>query len=147
MVYWFSMKIMSKRSCLLFILKGLEPLDSPPIYPTLVKSNRRYTPYSHQSVFLQSFVHKFDWTTEDLEKAANVYYFHCDQIGILREMTDKDGHLLWFKQQLYHWSSKEETKAMDMHTQPFPACKPICRPWDGCITTSSGIMSLMLGGL
>ncbi|WP_286009841.1 RHS domain-containing protein [Streptococcus sp. Marseille-Q0941] len=27
---------------------------------------------------------------------AIAHYFHCDQIGIPREMTDKDGNLLWF---------------------------------------------------
>ncbi|WP_330996807.1 RHS domain-containing protein [Streptococcus oralis] len=24
-----------------------------------------------------------------------MHYFHCDQIGIPRDMTDKDGKLLW----------------------------------------------------
>ncbi|WP_443032517.1 RHS domain-containing protein [Streptococcus sp. GS001] len=37
-----------------------------------------------------------DWTTEDGEGVQQAYYFHCDQIGIPREMTDKDGNLLWF---------------------------------------------------
>ena len=33
--------------------------------------------------------------TEDSNK-QQTDYFHCDQIGIPREMTDKDGNLLWF---------------------------------------------------
>ena len=37
-----------------------------------------------------------DWTTEDGENQQQTHYFHCDQIGILREMTDKDGNLLWY---------------------------------------------------
>ena len=37
-----------------------------------------------------------DWTTEDGESRQQTHYFHCDQIGIPREMTGKDGNLLWF---------------------------------------------------
>ena len=37
-----------------------------------------------------------DWTTEDGESRQQTHYFHCDQIGIPREMTDKDGNLLWY---------------------------------------------------
>ena len=37
-----------------------------------------------------------DWTTADGENRQQTNYFHCDQIGIPREMTDKDGNLLWF---------------------------------------------------
>ena len=33
-----------------------------------------------------------DWTTEDGEGVQQAHYFHCDQIGIPREMTDKDYH-------------------------------------------------------
>ena len=37
-----------------------------------------------------------NWTNEDGESRQQTYYFHCNQIGIPREMTDKDGNLLWF---------------------------------------------------
>ena len=37
-----------------------------------------------------------DWTTEDGENRQQTHYFHCDQTGILREMTDKNGNLLWY---------------------------------------------------
>ena len=37
-----------------------------------------------------------NWTNEDGESKQQTHYFHCDQIGIPREMTDKDGNLLWF---------------------------------------------------
>ena len=30
------------------------------------------------------------------ETRQQTHYFHCDQIGILREMTDKDANLLWY---------------------------------------------------
>ena len=36
-----------------------------------------------------------NWTNEDGEIGQQAHYFHCDQIGILREITDKDGNLLW----------------------------------------------------
>ena len=35
-------------------------------------------------------------TTEDGENRQQTHYFHRDQIGILREITYKDGNLLWF---------------------------------------------------
>ena len=45
--------------------------------------------YLHQSGFLRSFR---DWTTEDGEGVQQAHYFHCDQIGIPREMIDKGYH-------------------------------------------------------
>ena len=33
---------------------------------------------------------------EDGESRQQTHYFHNDQIGIPREMTDKDGNLLWY---------------------------------------------------
>ena len=35
-------------------------------------------------------------TNEDGESRQQTHYFHCDQIGIPREITDKDGNLVWF---------------------------------------------------
>ena len=34
-----------------------------------------------------------NWTTEDVESRQQTHYFHCDQIGIPREMTDDKGDL------------------------------------------------------
>ena len=68
-------------------------------------------------------------------------------IGIPREMTDKDGNLLWFGNYTGWGCLKEETKVTDSDTTPF-ACRtsmPTLRR--GYITTSSGIMSRMRGGL
>mgnify|MGYP000966552204 CR=1 FL=1 len=36
------------------------------------------------------------WTTEDGENRQQTHYFHCDQIGIPKEMTDFPGNLLWY---------------------------------------------------
>lgn len=35
-----------------------------------------------------------DWTTEDGEGVQQAHYFHCDKIGIPREMTDDKGDLV-----------------------------------------------------
>ena len=37
-----------------------------------------------------------DWTNEDGKSWQRTHYFHCDQIGIPREMTDIYGNLLWY---------------------------------------------------
>ncbi|EGQ74219.1 RHS repeat domain-containing protein, partial [Neisseria macacae] len=60
-----------------------------------------------------------NWTTEDGENRHQTHYFHCDQIGIPREMTDKDGNLLWFGNYTGWGRLKEETKVTDSAYQPF----------------------------
>ena len=60
-----------------------------------------------------------DWTTEDGESKQEINYFHCDQIGIPREMTDKDGNLLWFGNYTGWGRLKEETRVTDTAYQPF----------------------------
>ena len=60
-----------------------------------------------------------DWATEDGENRQQTHYFHCDQIGIPREMTDKDGNLLWFGNYTGWGRLKEETKVTDSAYQPF----------------------------
>ena len=60
-----------------------------------------------------------NWTTEDGESCQQTRYFHCDQIGIPREMTDKDGNLLWFGNYTGWGRLKEETRVTDSAYQPF----------------------------
>ena len=60
-----------------------------------------------------------NWTNEDGENRQQTRYFHCDQIGIPREMTDKDGNLLWFGNYTGWGRLKEETKVTDSAYQPF----------------------------
>ena len=60
-----------------------------------------------------------DLTTEDGESKQEINYFHCDQIGIPREMTDKDGNLLWFGNYTGWGRLKEETRVTDSAYQPF----------------------------
>lgn len=60
-----------------------------------------------------------DWTTEDGEGVQQAHYFHCDQIGIPREMTDSEGKLVWFGD-YYGWGKlKNATKVTDSAYQPF----------------------------
>ena len=60
-----------------------------------------------------------NWTNEDGESRQQTHYFHCDQIGIPREMADKDGNLLWFGNYTGWGRLKEETKVTDRAYQPF----------------------------
>jgi len=67
-----------------------------------------------------------DWTTEDGESRQQTHYFHCDQIGIPREMTDKDGNLLWFGNYTGWGRLKEETKVTQTAHQPFRLQNQYC---------------------
>ena len=58
-------------------------------------------------------------TNTEGESRQQILYFHCDQIGIPREMTDKDGNLLWFGNYTGWGRLKEETKVTDSAYQPF----------------------------
>nr|WP_275112242.1 RHS domain-containing protein [Streptococcus sp. DFI.7.26] len=53
------------------------------------------------------------------ESRQQTHYFHCDQIGIPRELTDKDGNLLWFGNYTGWGRLKEETRVTDSAYQPF----------------------------
>ena len=59
-----------------------------------------------------------DWTTEDGENHQQTHYFHCDQIGIPREMTDKDGNLIWFGDYTGLCHLKGETNVTSTAHQP-----------------------------
>ena len=56
---------------------------------------------------------------ESRQQIHYFHYFHCDQIGITREMTDKDGNLLWFGNYTGWGRMKKETKVTDSAYQPF----------------------------
>ena len=58
-------------------------------------------------------------TNAEGESKQEIYYFHCDQIGIPREMTDKDGNLLWFGNYTGWGRLKEETRVTNSVYQPF----------------------------
>ena len=58
-------------------------------------------------------------TNTEGESKQEIHYFHCDQIGIPREMTDKNGNLVWFGNYTGWGRLKEETKVTDSAYQPF----------------------------
>ncbi|WP_308033559.1 RHS repeat domain-containing protein, partial [Neisseria bergeri] len=67
-----------------------------------------------------------NWTTEDGESRQQIHYFHCDQIGIPREMTDKDGNLVWFGD-YYGWGKlRSETNISGTTHQPFRLQNQYC---------------------
>ena len=74
--------------------------------------------YLYRSRQLRPLGENRDWTTEDGESRQQSHYFHCDQIGISREMTDKDGNLVWFGNYTGWGRLKEETRATDSAYQP-----------------------------
>ena len=60
-----------------------------------------------------------NWINKDGESRQQTHYFHCDQIGIPREMTDDKGNLVWFGD-YYGWGKlKSETNVTVTAHQPF----------------------------
>ena len=84
-----------------------------------VQSDGRYTYIYADQESYEPLAQVRDWTTEDGENRQQTRYFHCYQIGIPREMTDKDGNLLWFGNYTGWGRLKEETKVTDSAYQPF----------------------------
>ena len=73
------------------------------------RNHYRHLQYDSYELFVQVR----NWTTEDGESRQRTHYFPCDQIGIPREMTDKDGNLLWFGNYTGWGRLKDETKVMN----------------------------------
>ena len=84
-----------------------------------VQPDGRYTYIYTDPDSYEPLAQVHNWTTENGESSQQTYYFHCDQIGIPREMTDKDGNLLWFGNYTGWGRLKEETKVTDSAYQPF----------------------------
>ena len=57
--------------------------------------------------------------THEGESGQQTHYSHFDQIGILREITNKVGNLLWFGNYTGWGRLKEETKVTDSAYHPF----------------------------
>ena len=91
-----------------------------------IHSDGRYTYIYTNPDSYEPLAQVHDWTTEDGESRQQTHYFHCDQIGIPREMTDKDGLLLWFGNYTGWGRLKEETKVTDSAYQPFRLQNQYC---------------------
>jgi rhs-family protein (fragment) len=60
-----------------------------------------------------------NYINENGENRQQSHYFHTDQIGIPREMTDDEDNLVWFGNYTRWGCLKEETKVTDSAYQPF----------------------------
>ncbi|WP_420794444.1 RHS domain-containing protein [Veillonella rogosae] len=58
-----------------------------------VHSDGRYTYIYTNPDSYEPLAQVHDWINEDGESRQQTHYFHCDQIGIPREMTDKNVNL------------------------------------------------------
>ena len=66
-----------------------------------------------------------EWEDEAGETRRQTNYFHCDQIGLPREMTDGEGRLLWFGNYGGWGKLTEETNIANAH-QPFRLQNQYC---------------------
>ena len=84
---------------------------------------------------------------EDGENRQQTHYFHCDQIDIPHEMTDIYCNLLWYGEYIVWGRLKKDERVYQHAHQPFRLQDQYCGRERDCITTFSGIMSLMRFGL
>ena len=83
--------------------------------PMAARNHYRYLQYDSYEPFVQVR----NSTIENGESRQRTHYFHCNQISIPREMTDKDGNLLWFGD-YYGWGKlKSKTNISGTAHQPF----------------------------
>ena len=88
----------------------------------VARNHYRHLQYDSYELFVQVR----NWTTEDGESRQQTHYFHCDQISIPREMTDKDGNLVWFGV-YYGWGKlKSKIKISGTAYQPFRLQNQYC---------------------
>ena len=104
------------------LLKGLGAFRQPTGLVHLlqeIQPDGRYT-YIYTNLYSYNPLAQVrDWTTEDGESRQQTHYFHCDQIGIQREMTDKDGILVWFRDYYGQGKLKSEINVTGTEHQPF----------------------------
>lgn len=81
------------------------------------------------------------------DKAREILYYHNDQIGIPREMTDGESNIVW-RGDYSGWDklTQESRLKLDIHN-PSVCRISIMMTKRGCITTSSATMIRRLGGL
>ena len=84
-----------------------------------VQPDGRYTYIYTDPDSYEPLAQVHNWTNEEGESHQQTHYFHCDQIGIPREMTDGEGNLVWFGSYTGWGRLKEETKVTDSAYQPF----------------------------
>ena len=86
--------------------------------PMAARNRYRYLQYDSYD----SLTQVRNWTNVDGESRQQTHFFHffhCDQIGITREMTDKDGNLVWFGNYTDWGRLKKDGRAYWNAHQPF----------------------------
>ena len=84
-----------------------------------VYDNGRYTYIYTDTDSYEPLAQIHNYTNEEGETHQDINYFHCDQIGIPREMTDEDGKLLWFGKYDVWGKLVKETNITGSAHQPF----------------------------
>lgn len=84
-----------------------------------IYANGRYTYlYADQDSY-EPLAQIHNWTDSEGASHETLFYFHCDQAGSPREMTDKDGNLVWYgAYRAWGQLDFEECIAANVH-QPF----------------------------
>lgn len=84
-----------------------------------IYANGRYTyTYADQNSY-EPLAQVHNWTNAEGETNETIFYFHCDQAGSPREMTDKDGNLVWYgKYRAWGQLTFAESLVPNVH-QPF----------------------------
>ena len=83
--------------------------------PMAARNHYRHIQYNSYDPLVQVC----NWTNEDGESRQQTHYFHCDQIGIPREITNKDGNLLWFGNYTGWGRLKKDERVYRNVHQPF----------------------------
>ena len=84
-----------------------------------IQPDGRYTYIYIDPNSYETFVQVRNWTTEDGEGVQQAHYFHCDKIGILREMIDIHGNLLWYGEYTAWCRLKKDERVYKDAHQPF----------------------------
>ena len=108
-----------ENSSIVYVVENLKNLCESSHLLQEIHPDGRYTYIYTDPDSYEPLAQVRNWTNEDGESKQEIHYFHCDQIGIPREMTDKDGNLVWFGNYTGWGRLKEETKVTYNAYQPF----------------------------
>ena len=84
-----------------------------------IQSDGRYTYLYTNPDSYELLTQVLNWTNEEGESCQQNHYFHCDQIGIPREMTDIHGNLLWYDEYTTWGRLKKNERVYQNAHQPF----------------------------
>ncbi|MFS6938025.1 RHS repeat-associated core domain-containing protein, partial [Neisseria animaloris] len=91
-----------------------------------VYGNGRYTYIHTDQDSYEPLAQIHSYTDTEGKSRQEINYFHCDQIGIPREMTDRDGNLIWFGKYDAWGKLTKETNVTGRAHQPFRLQNQYC---------------------